>query len=91
MFSEMVVAFRTDLENQFFLKDRLSYFTLFKSSKIMIVFKRTHHNNILNISCRNRFVRRLDKYKESHSKTCLIVSVNCLFTAEYMRVSIKYS
>ena len=91
MFPEMLVAFGTDLENQFFLKDGLSCLTLFKSSKIMIVFKRMHHKNILNISCKNRFVLRLVKYKESHSITCLIVSVNCLFTAEYMRVSIKYS
>ena len=77
MFPEMLVAFGTDLENQFFLKDGLSCLTLFKSSKIMIVFKRMHHKNILNISCKNRFVLRLVKYKESHSITCLIVSVNC--------------
>ena len=57
----------------------------------MIVFKGTHRNNLLNISCKNRFVRRLVQYKESHSITCLIVSVNCLFTAEYIRMSIKYS
>ena len=58
---------KTSIVNQ---KDGLSYL----SSKIMIVFKRMHYNNLLNMSYKNRFVRR---HSINMSRCFCKLSVHC--------------